>query len=80
MARAKTPATPAMLATTAAVGAGAPPVELELELDEPVAVEDADAAAMCEVAEALMELAAAVRDDATEDNGLLVVSDSPLLM
>jgi hypothetical protein len=34
IARAKTPTTPAMLATIAPVGAGAPPVELEVDDDD----------------------------------------------
>ncbi len=56
MARANTPTTPAILATTAPVGAGAPPVEVEL--DEPVA--EAEAALSRELTEAPTELAPAL--------------------
>lgn len=87
-ARANTPTTPAILATIAFVGAGAPPVEDE---DEPAAdaadAADADAEAISELAEDLRELAedlreltSAVRDDATDDKGKFVVAESTLLM
>jgi hypothetical protein len=73
MARASTPTTPAMLATIAAVGAGAPPADIEL--DAPVA-EEASAWARA-LAEDVAGLAAAVRDEATEDKGILPVSLAP---
>lgn len=87
-ARAKTPTTPAILAKIAFVGAGAPPVEVE---DEPAAdaadSADADAEAISELTEDLRELAEdlrelipAVRDDATDDKGKLVVAVLTLLM
>lgn len=76
MARASTPTTPAMLATTAPVGAGAPPVEVEPE--EPMAEEDA--ASSRALTEALMELRPAVRDESTEDSGRLLVTLPALLM
>lgn len=76
MATANTPTAPAMLPTMAAVGAGAPPVD---ELDALVAEEDA-ACRGGALVEDLTEVTAAVRDEATEDSGILLVSPPTLLM
>jgi hypothetical protein len=66
-----------MLPITAAVGAGAPPVD-DAELDGLVAVEDSACwgRAVADVA----ELTAAVRDEATEDSGILLESPPTVLM
>jgi hypothetical protein len=76
MARASTPTTPAILATTAPVGAGAPPAVDEL--DAPVAEEDS--AWSRALAEDLADPTAAVRDEATDDSGRLLVAPPALLM
>lgn len=61
MARANTPTTPAILATTAPVGAGAPPVEVALDerAAEAEAEAEEEAALSRELTEAPMELALA---------------------
>ncbi len=66
-----------MLAIIAPVGAGAPPVEVE---EDEEAVADADAAEIWELAEDLMELIPAVREDATEDKGELLVAEPALFI
>jgi hypothetical protein len=92
-ARARTPTTPAMLATMAPVGAGAPPVKLEvdeavsdareaagLDVDAGVDVDaDVDAAESRESADDLTELTAADRDPSAEDNVSLAAAAALLM-
>jgi hypothetical protein len=86
-ARARTPTTPAMLATMAPVGAGAPPVELEVDeaaSDARVAAgldvdADVDASESRESADDLTELTAADRDASAEDNVSLAAAPALLM-